>query len=218
MNLVSGKKAEETCLRAKLRKRLGKREYWLGGFGIALTVAIIVAIVVYWDRIVELGNYGYLGAFVVSVFGGATVIAPIPMTQVVFVLGAVTKPEFAPYLGPIFIGAAAGIGETIGALIIYMTGYGGGGAMVAKRNARLMKIYEKIMCWMQRRGSLILFILSAVINPFFYPAALGAGALRFDMKRFFFICWGGKTVKGITVALAGYWGLGSIFRALGIPL
>ncbi|MBM4432859.1 MAG: VTT domain-containing protein [Chloroflexi bacterium] len=218
MNLVAEKKAEETCLRAKLRKRLGKKEYWLGGFGIALSVAIIVAVVVYWDRIRALGSYGYLGAFGISVFGGATVIAPIPMTPVVFALGAVTRPEFAPFLGPIFIGAAAGIGEAIGALIIYMTGYGGGAAIVAKRSAKLMKAYEKILGWMQRRGPLILFILSAVINPFFYPAALGAGALHFDMKRFFFICWGGKTVKGITVALAGYWGLGSIFRAFGIPL
>lgn len=217
MNLVT-ERAEATGIRAKLRKRLGKREYWLAGFGIALTVATIVAVVVYWDRIIELEDYGYLGAFVISIFGGATVIAPIPMTPVVFVLGAVTEPKFAPYLGPIFIGAAAGIGEAIGALIIYMTGYGGGAAIVAKRNARLMRIYEKVMGWMQRRGSLILFILSAVINPFFYPAALGAGALHFNMKRFFFICWGGKTVKGITVALAGYWGLGSIFRALGLPL
>ena len=219
MNQTAEKKAEGgASLRVKLRKRLGRWEFWLGGLGIGLTVAIIVAVVLYWDEIRHLGNYGYLGAFLISVFGGATVIAPIPMTPVVFTLGAVTKPDFAPYLGPVFIGAAAGLGETIGAIIIYVTGYGGGAAIVAGKHARLQAIYERIMRWMQRRGSLILFLLSAVINPFFYPAALSAGALRFGMRRFFFICWGGKTIKGITVAAAGYWGLGSLLRALGIPV
>ena len=64
----------------------------------------------------------------------------------------------------------------------------------------------------------LLFFLSAVINPFFYPAALTAGALKFGIKKFFFICWAGKTIKGISVAAAGYWGLGSILRALGVPI
>lgn len=219
-------RAKTTGIRAKLRRWLGKLpkrlpgklQYWLLGLGAGLSIAIIIGIIVYWDDILHLGRYGYLGAFLISVIGGATVIAPIPMTPIVFALGLVTRPAFAPFLGPIFIGAAAGIGETLGALIIYMTGYGGGAALLAKRNARLTKIYEKILGWMQRRGSLIIFILSAVINPFFYPAALGAGALCFDRKKFFFICWGGKTIKGITVALAGYWGLGSILRALDILL
>ena len=209
---------EETGQETKAKARLGKRAYWIGGIGIALSVVIILAVILHWDEIRELGNYGYLGAFLISVFGGATVIAPIPMTPVVFTLGAVTKPEFAPYLGPVFIGAAAGIGEAIGGLTIYMTGYGGGAAVLAKRHARIERMYERIMGWMERRGALILFVLSAVVNPFFYPAALTAGALRFGAKRFFLITWGGKTIKGISVAAAGYWGLGSLLRALGVPI
>ena len=74
------------------------------------------------------------------------------------------------------------------------------------------------MRWMQRRGGLVLFILSAVINPFFYPAAIAAGALRFSMKKYLVICMVGKTIKGISVAAAGYWGLGSILRSFGIPI
>jgi len=159
-----------------------------------------------------------LGAFLISVFGGATILAPIPMTPVVFALGTVAKPAFAPYLGPVFIGAAAGLGETIGGLSIYMTGYGGGTAITGINYGKIQTVYLRLMKWMERRGSLVLFILSAVLNPFFYPAAIAAGALRFGIRRYFLICWAGKTIKGISVAAAGYWGLGAILRALGVPI
>jgi len=75
-----------------------------------------------------------------------------------------------------------------------------------------------MMHWMERRGSLILFALSAVLNPFFYPAALAAGALRFGIKRYFIICWAGKTIKGLTVAYAGFWGLHGLMRMMGMPV
>lgn len=159
-----------------------------------------------------------MGAFLISVFGGATILAPIPMTPVVFALGTVAKPAFAPYLGPVFIGAAAGLGETIGGLSIYMTGYGGGTAITGINYGKIQAVYLRLMNWMERRGSLVLFILSAVLNPFFYPAAIAAGALRFGIRRYFLICWAGKTIKGISVAAAGYWGLGAILRALGVPI
>jgi len=159
-----------------------------------------------------------LGAFIISVFGGATILAPIPMTPVVFALGTVAKPAFAPYLGPVFIGAAAGLGETIGGLSIYMTGYGGGTAITGINYGKIQTVYLRLMHWMERRGSLVLFVLSAVLNPFFYPAAIAAGALRFGIRRYFLICWAGKTIKGISVAAAGYWGLGAILRALGVPI
>jgi hypothetical protein len=71
---------------------------------------------------------------------------------------------------------------------------------------------------MERRGSVTLFILSAVLNPFFYPAGLAAGALKFGIRRYFIICWAGKTIKGLTVAYAGYWGLRALMRTLGIPI
>ena len=117
-----------------------------------------------------------------------------------------------------FIGAAAGLGETIGALTIYMTGYGGGAALASSRHAKVQAIYSRILGWMERRGTLILFIFSSVVNPFFYPIALTAGATRFGLKKYILICIVGKTIKGITVAAAGYWGLGSILRALGVPI
>lgn len=202
----------------KVKKGSAKRAYIFGIIGAVLTILVGVVLIYFWEDVRRLEGYGYLGAFIISVFGGATILAPVPMTPVVFALGTVLKPSFAPYLAPVFVGAAAGLGETLGGLTIYMTGYGGGIALHRSRYGKIQANYLRLMSLMERKGSLTLFILSAVLNPFFYPAALAAGALRFGIWKYFLICWGGKTIKGISVAAAGYWGLGSLLRTLGVPI
>jgi len=183
----------------------------MGLVGVIATLLMAVAVIWFWEFIRAFEGYGYAGAFLISILGGATIIIPVPMLAVVFALGGVMK-------FPVFVGIAAGLGETLGALTIYMTGYGGGTPVMYSRHGRIQAIYSRMMLWMERRGSLILFALSAVLNPFFYPAALAAGALRFGIKRYFIICWAGKTIKGLTVAYAGYWGLRGLMRMLGMPV
>jgi len=190
-------------------RKVGKRAYIFGATGILVTVAMAVVVVLYWEEVRALEGYGYLGNFIISVLGGATVIIPVPMLAVQFALGGV--------LNPVFVGLTAGFGETVAALIIYMTGYGGGTPFVKAEGGRIHRAYMRLMGLMERRGSLVLFILSAVVNPFFYPAALAAGALRFGVRRYFLICLLGKTAKGFTVAYAGFFGLRGILGLLGMP-
>jgi len=193
-----------------VRRGARRWEYYVGVLGIFLTVAMAVAVVYFWDSVQRLEGYGYAGAFFISILGGATIIIPVPMLAVVFALGGV--------LTPYWVGVAAGLGETVGALTIYMTGYGGGTALINSKHGRIQAAYGRLMGLMERRGSWTLFLLSAILNPFFYPAALTAGALRFGMRRYFIICWVGKTIKGMTVAYAGYYGLRGLLRMLGMPV
>ena len=185
-------------------------EYYVGILGVVLTIAMAVAVVYYWEWVHALEGYGYAGAFLISILGGATIIIPVPMLAVIFALGGV--------LTPYWVGVANGLGETVGALTIYMTGYGGGTALLNSRHGRIQTAYERLMGLMERRGSWTLFLLSAILNPFFYPAALTAGALRFGIRRYFIICFIGKTIKGMTVAYAGYYGLRGLMRMLGMPV
>lgn len=187
-----------------------KIAYYLGILGVILTITLGVAVVYFWEEVRALEGWGYTGVFLISIFGGATIIIPVPMLAVQFALGGVLKPYF--------VGMAAGLGETVGALTIYMTGYGGGTALVNSKHGKIQAAYNRLMNWMERKGSLTLFALSSVVNPFFYPAALTAGALRFGVQRYFLICWAGKTIKGMTVAYAGYWGLRGLLRMLGMPV
>ena len=195
----------------QLKKGSAKIAYILGIFGIVATLLMAGAVVYYWEWVQALEAYGYLGAFVISILGGATIIIPVPMLAVVFALGGVMRYTW-------LVGLAAGMGETLGALTIYMTGYGGGTAFYDTKYSRIHAAYERLTRLMEQRGSITLFLLSAVINPFFYPAALAAGALRFGVKRYFLICWVGKTIKGMTVVYVGYYGLRGLLRMLGMPV
>ena len=193
------------------KKGASKVPYIIGIVGAVLTVIMAFAVVYFGEWVRALEAYGYAGAFLISIMGGATIIIPVPMLAVVFALGGVMKYTW-------LVGLAAGLGETVGAITIYLTGYGGGRALQNSKHGIVQKSYDRLMSLMERRGSITLFFLAAIVNPFFYPAALAAGALRFGIRRYFIICFVGKTIKGMTVVYAGYWGLKQLFQALGISL
>jgi len=193
-------------------KKKGPRwAYFLGIFGVVLTILMAIAVVYYNEQLNQLQHYGYLGAFIISILGGATIIIPVPMLAVVFALGGVMEHTW-------MVGLSAAAGELVGALTIYMTGHGAGRVIIESKHGRLQSAYEKMLGLMERRGPLTLFIVASVVNPFFYPAALAAGALRFGLKRYIPIVLAGKIIKGMTVVYAGYWGIKGLFRAIGIDL
>ncbi len=175
-----------------------------------LTLFIAVAVVYFWQWVRSLEGYGYVGAFLISVLGGATIIIPVPMLAVVFALGGVMKYTW-------LLGLVAGLGETVGGLTIYMTGYSSSAALDNRGDGWLHSLYQRAGRLMEKRGGITLFLLSAVLNPFFYPAALAAGAVHFGVRKYFLISFAGKTVKGMTVAYAGLFGLRALLQLLGMP-
>lgn len=185
--------------------------YIIGIVGIVLTILMAAAIVYFGDALRTLKGFGYVGAFVISILGGATIIIPVPMLAVVFALGKVMEHTW-------LVGISAALGELVGALTIYMTGHGAGRAISSSKHGRIQSAYERMLGIMERRGPLTLFIVASVVNPFFYPAALAAGALRFGLTRYIFIVLAGKLIKCMTVVYAGYFGLKGLFHAIGIDL
>jgi len=189
---------------------LGSRQFYIGALGIILSIVMTVAIIYFWEDVLALKAYGYAGAFIISILGVATILAPVPMMPMVFALGGM--------LNPVLVGAAAGLGEALGALVVYMTGYSGKATLTDSSHGKIQTAYLRMLKWVERRGSLTLFLLSAVPNPVFYPAGLAAGAMHFGIRRYFLICWGGKTIKGMAIAFAGYWGLRGLLGMLGMPV
>jgi len=181
-----------------------KREYIIGGVSLALTIALCIAVIYYWDYVSQAQHYGYLGAFIISILAGGTVIVPVPGILVIFTLGSV--------LNPAIVGAVAGIGEAVGSIGIYLTGYGGHKALQKTNN----HLVDKFTQWIRNRGSIAVFAMSAIFNPLFYPFTAIAGMLRFGLIKFFILCWAGKTVKGMVVAYAGYFGLRSLLHWVGV--
>jgi membrane protein DedA with SNARE-associated domain len=181
-----------------------KREYIIGALALALTIAACVAVVLYWDYIKQAEHYGYLGVFVISVLAGATVLVPIPGILVVFTLGSV--------LNPALVGIVSGMGEAVGSIGIYLSGWGGQKAVQNLNH----KLVNRFVDWIRRRGEIAVFLMSAILNPLFYPFTAIAGMLRFGLVKFFFLCWGGKTIKNTIIAYMGFFGLRSVLRLVGV--
>ena len=167
--------------------------FWTGNLFrfliVLLVVGISVVIFALRDRFAELAAVGYAGIFVVSFLGNATIILPAPSLALVFAMGSA--------LPPLLVGLAAGVGEALGELTGYAAGYGGR-AVIENQ-----KVYERLKIWMQRRGDITVFALSAIPNPFFDLAGMAAGAWAYPIRRFLLFCWLGKTIKTTLVAWAG---------------
>jgi uncharacterized membrane protein YdjX (TVP38/TMEM64 family) len=148
-----------------------------------------------WER---LKPYGYVGVFLLTLLSDATVIVPFPGLAGVFVTGS--------FLNPILIGIFGGIGSALGELTGYLAGYGGR-AVIENRAT-----YAKLEKWMQRNGTLTVFLLSAIPNPLFDMAGITAGMLRFPLWHFLAACWLGKAIKFAAIAFAGAASWDFVFR------
>jgi membrane protein DedA with SNARE-associated domain len=195
-------------------KKSGWRSYAFSILGVALTILMVAAIIYYNDKLRELQQWGYIGAFVISILGGATIIVPVPMLPVVFALGGAMGNPWQVFL----LGMAAAAGEVIGGVTIYLTGQGAGRAISISKNSRIQRAYERMLGLIERRGAIALFLVTFIVNPFFYPAAFACGALRMGLKKFIPVIVVGKVIKCMTVVYAGYFGLYWLFHALGIAL
>jgi membrane protein YqaA with SNARE-associated domain len=164
------------------------------------SLLIIVLVAVFRHEIAGLGSYGYLGIFVLSVLGAATIIVPVPGLALVFTLGGT--------LNPLLVGLVSGVGGTLGETTGYLLGYGGRAVVENKR------MYQRIEGWMKRWGAVTILVLAIIPNPFFDVAGAAAGALRFPIWKFFLYGGIGRIIKHTFVAFAGAWGMESILRWL----
>jgi len=170
-----------------------KSSFWTGKpfrfLVILFVLGLSLAIFAFRECFTDLAAIGYPGIFVVSLLGNATIILPAPSLVLVFALGSA--------LSPVCVGLAAGIGEALGELTGYAAGFAGRAVIEDGKN------YRRLVHWMERRGGITVFLLSAVPNPFFDLAGIAAGTLRYPLWRFLLFCWLGKTLKTTLVAWAG---------------
>jgi membrane protein DedA with SNARE-associated domain len=184
-----------------------KREAIIGGISLIVTVTLSLFLIYHRSYIEQIAHWGYIGLFIISVLSNGTfMIFPGFAIVLTFTLGGV--------LDPAIVGAVAGIGEAIGAIGAYFTGYAGRG-LLRDSNSGFYLRFSNIV---DRHGSKAIFFVAAVLSPIFYPFAVFLGMVRFGWVRFFFATWAGRTIKGMALAYLGYFGLGSILRWLGVGI
>lgn len=139
-----------------------------------------------------LGNYAYVGVFLLTALANATVIVPVPYIPIVARVAAQSD-------GIVLIVVAAALGSALGESVAFFVGRSGRGAVETTR------FYE----WVQRqlrhpwRAFAALLVLAAPPNPLFDVAGLSAGALGLPYWLFFSAVFIGKVVRFSVIALAG---------------
>lgn len=158
-------------------------------WGLVFAVLISVLIFLNRDKLVNLESYGYLGIFLISVFGNATIILPVPVILTAFLGGGI--------FNPFVVAAVTASGATIGELTGYLAGISGRGFV--KRDKRI----EKVSLWMKKYGLWTLLFLAAVPNPAFDLAGIIAGATKIPVSKYLIVVWFGKLLKFLVFSYLG---------------
>ena len=153
------------------------------------------------DRLEDLQTVGYFGIFLINVVGSGTFILPVP--------GIAAAIVGATIWNPMLVGVAGATGSTIGEIAGYLAGVGSQRAV--QRFVGNTRWYERIVRWIQRRGTLTIFVFAATPTPFFDVAGFAAGTLRYPIGRFVVACWLGKIVKYVILSLAAFWGADLVY-------
>ncbi|MFC2062690.1 VTT domain-containing protein [Chloroflexota bacterium] len=171
-----------------------------------LTIALVIAITIgiyltygrYPEKLAELKEHAYWGAFLISLIGNATIILPGAVLVILSEIGIVLFPITGP-IGPIIVGLAGGAGAAIGETTGYLAGYSGRGIIANNR------IYQRLVGWVEKWGVIAIFVFSVV--PFVFDlVGIAAGVLRIPYWKFMLACWLGRTVLYVSIILAAAWG------------
>jgi len=141
------------------------------------------------------GAYGYAGVFVLTLLSSATVLLPSAA------LGAAIKFGASATLNPLLVGVIGGVAAGLGESTGYLAGRSG--ARLARVQER--RVYQRIARWVERRGTLTVFLLAAIPLPLIDLAGLAAGALGMHYWRFMAACLAGKIIRFVPMALLGQW-------------
>jgi membrane protein YqaA with SNARE-associated domain len=150
-------------------------------------------------------QYGYLGIFLVSLLGSASIFFPIPYTVVLFTVGSLEK------FNPILIAFASGLGSAVGEFSGYLLGLGGR-KVISEKGKRNVEFLLKIF---GRYGALAIFMFALTPLPddlLFIPL----GVMRYGFIRAFIPAFLGKLCMSLIIVYSARFTIGIICQIFGI--
>lgn len=151
-------------------------------------------------------DYGYFGAFLISIFGNFTVFFPVPHAITIYAFGSV--------LNPLLLGFTCGIGSTIGEFSAYIIGWSGRTVLEERYGKRL----ESAKLLIQQYGMLAIFLFALLPLPDDL-ILIPLGILRYDLRKAMISMFIGKTLMCTFIAYAGKYSyslVAQIFESSGI--
>lgn len=166
---------------------------WLSPILLGLLVTV-ANVGIYWLNIDYriFGAYAYLGVFLVTLVANATTIVPVPYITIVACIAGQSD-------SLVLVALAGALGSAMGESVAFFIG----------RSGRAIAEETRFYGWVKQqlrhpwRAFLVLFGLSAPINPAFDVAGLAAGALGVPYWLFFSAVFLGRMIRFGLIALAG---------------
>lgn len=141
------------------------------------------------EWIARFAQWGYVGAFFISLIASASIILPIPGLPLAMAMGTA--------LNPILLGIVTGVGSAIGELSGYAAG-ASGRILVSDDHESHYRRFER---WTNKYGAAAIFLVAVMPIPLFDLAGIAAGASGMPFWQFFLATALGKTVKYIVAIL-----------------
>jgi membrane protein YqaA with SNARE-associated domain len=149
-------------------------------------------------------QYGYLGIFVISLIGSASILIPIPYTVIIFTLSAFR------ILDPMLIALSSGLGSAVGEFSGYLLGYYGQAILsdIQKRKIEfILKVFNKY-------GAITVFIFALTPLPDDL-LIIPLGIMRYSFVKVLLPCLLGKIFMSLILAYGGAMSIGFIQNILG---
>lgn len=173
---------------------------------------LVSPIVIIYNLLLDVSlALGYLGDFLVSFLGNATVLIPFPYMGVTFILGGLTDEITGEFLfDPWLVGFLSGLGAVFGEMTGYLIGYGGG--QLIDKNQR--DAFGNFADEHPRAIPFLLWFLAATPIPD-DVLILPLGAARYPWWKVMIPQFIGKTMFMTFVAWSGRVGLSIIGTLIG---
>ena len=154
---------------------------------------------------------GYLGAFLISAIGNATILVPFPYIGVAFILGGLRDElTLAFVFDPWLIGIVSGIGAMIGEMTGYFIGYGGGKLIDEDQTSAFKSFVDSH----PRATPLVVWFLAATPIPD-DVMVIPLGAARYSWWKVALAQLIGKTMFLMAISWSGRIGLDFVGSILG---
>lgn len=144
----------------------------------------------------NLKTYGYLGIFFACLLLNATVLLPSSSTAVVMSMATIYNPIIVAILGA--------LGTTIGEFTGYFAGYYG--RTLVEEN----DLFKRILNLYNKSPEIAIVIFAILPLPLFDVLGILSGSVRMNKKKFFILCFIGKTIKMMLYAYLGVYTLGQV--------
>jgi len=162
---------------------------------LVLGLSLLLAFNPNW--VLQFGNWGYVGAFLISLLASASLILPLPGLAIAMALGTA--------LNPLVLGIVTGVASALGETMGYLLG-SSGRSLLAGRQQRH---YARLERWTRKYGALAIFVVAVLPLPIFDVAGIAAGAIGMPVWSFLLATTLGKTIKyTVTILIGSGWLIG----------